>query len=378
MRRFCVIAGVLLVVVLRLGGVAQELELEWEFDLHVLPELYMDTTEFELTYTFFDWEFFANLKYYTRKPPAGMNDYFMDLSFQVDGWLGPVDLDAGLVFDPLLGEGYESSYLEAKTSPWVQLDLSFKATHYAEKLYGSGDVSSYLIVNGAAEYEFPSGMSLGVDVNFDQWGCAGEALGWKDVSISLRDMGPFCGFYDAVVTLDCEGGFDALRLTGDDLVFFGSGLVVFNFDLEFTPTSKSFTLGPELKSPLVVGCVTIYQAFVVDPDDVVDGVAFYGAKFSCAFGECTKVDLGVAFDPSKVPGGFEGEEYEYFKAEFCAPGCCGKKLKGTFAAYFQESSTPIGLSRVVVTAEVPLTPTFSLLFEFESPGTLDIGWTLTF
>lgn len=377
MRRLCIIAGVLLVLALRLGGVAQELGLEWEFDLHVLPELYMDTTEFELTYTFSGWEIIANLKYYTREPPAGENDYFMDLSFQVDGGLGPIDLDAGLVFDPLLGEGYEASYLEAKTSPWVNLDLSFKATHYAEKLLGS-EVSTYLIAKSAVVYEFPSGMSLAVEVNFDQWGCTGEGLGWKDASFSLRDMGPFCGFYDAKVTLDCEGGFGALGLTGNDLVLFGSGLVVFDFELEFTTTSKSFTLSPSLKSPLIVGCLTIYQSLVMGPDVTVDAIEIYGARLSCAFGECTKIDLGFAFDPSKVPGGFEGEEFEYFKAEFCAPGCCGKNLKGTFAAYFQESSSPIGLSRVVVTAEVPLTPTFSVLFGFESPGTLDIGWTLTF
>jgi len=377
--KWAVVGGCLfLAVVLGVIGLGQELELEWETNLHVLPDLVMDYTEFELTYSFSDWQLMTNLKYYTQTPSTTV--YFMDLSFQVDGVVGPLDVDGGLVFDPLLGQGYEASYLEVKTSPWLNLDLAFKAQHYADKLCNS-QTGPYVLYSFRSSYKFTRTMSLSTQLRFDECNCGSMGTTWKDFSIAVNNIGPFCyGLYDVKLITNCDSGFESITVSGDKLYLFDSDLVTFDFDLKFSVDEKSLTVKPKLKSPYALGCLTVYQAIISDPDNPMSmtGYAFYGLKASVALGECTKVEYATALTPGKVPGSFKNDEFEYFKAQFCAPGCCGKKLKGTFSAFFKPNTAPIGLSRVVATAEIPISPSFSLKIMFESPGTFDIGWKLEF
>ncbi|MFC2105451.1 hypothetical protein ACFLS0_01690 [Candidatus Bipolaricaulota bacterium] len=371
-RRWCVIAGCLVsVMVLSVIGAEQSLDFEWDANLHILPDVSMDYVEFEIDYTYGDWQFMTDLKYSDMQ--------FVDLSFQIDGTIGPYDFDGGLVFDPLLAEGYDASYFEVKASPWLSTNVSFKAQHYAEWTSNSL-TGSYLLSTLKGIYKFSKTTSLSTTIKLENFRGAGTAF--KDVSVALNGLGLrfMCdeSLFGATLSMSSDG-FESVSLSGKDIVAIPN-FMEFDFAITYGVDYKSVSLKPSLVLPSIFGCLEIYQQLLIDPDHPlsITGFAIYGVKASINIGECTGIQFGTAFGPRSIPGGLKNDEFEYIKAKFCGPGCCGSPTTGGFDVYFKPVGVPLGISRVVATAVVPVTAGFSVTMMFESPGTLDIGWELAF
>lgn len=371
-RRWCV-AVWFLVMLLGVVGVGQNLSFEWDANLHILPDVEMDYIEFEIDYTYQNWQFMTDIKYFDMQ--------FIDLSFQVDGSYGPLDFDGGVVFDPLFGEGYDGSYFEVKTSNGFSsnFDLAFKVENYAEWTLNS-QTGSYTLSTIKGGYDFYDPISLSSTLRFHNFRCGGS--NFKDVTIAVTGFG--FGFicdqalFGIALSLNCEG-FDSISVSGKDIVAIADFM---EFDISFTYglDYKSFTLTPELILTTFCGNVELYQRMITDPNHPLRilGVSVYGIKCVVYIGTCTKVEFGTAFGASSIPGGLEDDEFEYIKASFCRPGCCGAKITGGFGVYFKPVAVPIGISRVTAYAEIPVSVGFSMMISFESPGTLDIGWELSF
>ena len=357
---------VVLVLILLVGVIvsAQSLTLKWKTNLHILPTLAMDYTSFEVVYSFAEWKITTDFKYRDME--------FIDLSFQVQGKLGPVDIDAGMVFDPL-EDGYESAHFSAKLTSLPQLDLSFRVQHYADWTCDS-QTSSYMLYTLASRLRIGPVASISAKLRFDEF-CTG--ITFKDVSISIDDGGFLCGtLYDAELSFT-KTGFGYFDFSVDN-VFTAYSWLSFDFAVQFGLDYKEVSIESDVASLDFCGAFSLYLDVPIDPDTGMVSLAVYGLKMSLTLSECNKVEIVTALVPGKVPGSFKEDEIQYIKCAFCAPGCCGPQMKGGFQVFFKEEGIPLGISRVVAKAEIPITSSFTVDFLFESPGTLDVGWTLTF
>jgi len=91
----------------------------------------------------------------------------------------------------------------------------------------------------------------------------------------------------------------------------------------------------------------------------------------------------TGFDPAHVPGGFQGDEFEYWKAGFCTPACCGDYYTVEMTAYFSHSSVSLfDLSRLKLGLSYPLFSGFTVDVDLElaviGDPTLNVGWQWEF
>jgi len=94
------------------------------------------------------------------------------------------------------------------------------------------------------------------------------------------------------------------------------------------------------------------------------------------------VEFFTAFEPTRVPGGFQEGEYEYLKLGFCGPACCGGIYRLDLAVFFRHEGGLFGISRILAQGSVPLAPGLAMEPKLELPfgGTaiLSVGWNWRF
>ncbi|HIP98970.1 TPA: hypothetical protein EYH33_00275 [Candidatus Bipolaricaulota bacterium] len=126
--------------------------------------------------------------------------------------------------------------------------------------------------------------------------------------------------------------------------------------------------------PRLTGCLSVYGDVVWDKETFsLNGFALYAYRVRCCFdcGRCPGsrisgpyLELATALDPSRMPSGFRGDEFEYWKLGTCGPACCGGYWTLESTIYFSHSGNLFGLSRLLLTGSIPLLP--GLVWEWEA------------
>ena len=298
-------------------------------------------------------------------------------SFQTGftGSVGDLRLGGGLFFSPSVPE-LRSAYTMASTRI-DQISLGLRTMYYPRS---GSPPAPYLLHN--LRLTLP-GITL--SVRFDEKG----GLEFKDLMVYLRR--PFelcCGIGgQGSLSFTKEQGFSYARLVLSDIPL-GCCDIRLRTTIAFTPYKKELEITPKRKLPCST-CLTIYGDVAWDEESFsLKGFSLYGYKIRCCFGErCPRgpgssLELLTAFDPRRVPGGFQGGEFEYLRLTFCGPACCGDTYKFEAVAYFTPSGSLSGLSRVKLKAEVPVSGVLTLkpALEVFSGGVEDfsIGWDLSF
>lgn len=166
--------------------------------------------------------------------------------------------------------------------------------------------------------------------------------------------------------------------------------IAFDARVKFTLNAKEISLAPRWSA--LKGCLSTYGDVDWDEENsALKGFTIYGWKINCCLvcNACPKgrvrgpyLEWVTAFDPARVPGGFRGEEFEYWKFGTCGPACCGGywSLEGT--AYFSHTAGLFGLSRFVVSGTLPLGTgiliNWSMHLDLTADVVLDIGWDWAF
>ena len=298
-------------------------------------------------------------------------------SFQT-GFTGSVwdlRLGGGLFFSPSVPE-LRSTYAMASTRI-DQISLALRTMYYPRS---GSPPAPYLLHN--LRLTLPE---LSLSARFDEKG----GLEFRDLMVCLRRPLDFCCGIGIQGTLSFtkEQGFSYARLVLSDIVL-GCCDLRLRTTVTFTPDKKELEITPKWKLPCST-CLTAYGDVAWDEESFsLKGLYLYGYRIRCCFGECcprgpgSSLELVTAFDPRRVPGGFQGEEFEYLKVTFCGPACCGDTYKLEAVAYFTPSGSLSGLSRVKLKAEVPVSGVLTLkpALEVSSGGVEDfsIGWDLSF
>jgi len=351
-----VIMGIILV-----GGVmaeAQGLTIEWKTNLHFLPTTSLDYMQFKFDYGVSGWELEGTFQY----TGTGL----VDVSFQADGELGPFDLSAGLAFDPLEPEIYESGYFKAAL---IQegFGVTGKVEHYAE--WPCDPPSPYMLYTLELEAGFAS-----VRLLFDD--CS-HCTRFKEAIFKLEDISFCCGIAcDAQLSFTGEG-FNYLKFKAEEVFGIWSA-ITFDVELELGVDHKSVTLDPKSSIFGAHGCFTLYGDVQLADGATLGGLLIYGYKISCEIGDCSELELVTAFMPDKVPEDFKEDEFEVVRLSLCAPACCGQQLEGKFAVFFSPSGGLLGISRMMVETQVPFSDNLAVEVAFETATSFDVGWRLRF
>ncbi len=286
-------------------------------------------------------------------------------------WAG-LRFGGGILFNPLV-PAYRSAY-GMVSGAWDDLRLGLRVTHYP--LSGTPPAPYLLYVLTL------STSSLSATVRGEERG----GLVFRDALVNVFSVDLCCGV-EAQATLSfTKEGFAYFRAGLVNLPFPCCGMS-FDASITYTADTKTVEFAPRWQ-PLCDACLTVYGDVLWDRDNSSwNGLALYGYKIRCCFGSsCCPAGAGgyveflTAFDPGRVPGGFQGEEFEYAKVGFCGPGCCGGQYTFEATAYFSPTGL-FGLERFKIGGGVPLGGGWVLTpsLEISSSGTsLSVGWQLRF
>ena len=348
----------------------------WNASLQVIPTIAFQTSCLE---TYF---------YQTNEAFAG--DIRVTETFTSSGWtgsdvranirLGDWRASTGITFDPTVA-AYKSSYFSTN---WELFDIywTLRANHYA---VGGGTSGPYLLYTLSARTDF-----LSVTLRADQTDCC---LAFHDALININSCGlSLCKDIPirASLALAEDTGFSYLQLTAHDRIWDG---VSIDMNIKFTTTSKEVSVTPRWTG---WGDANFRLYGNIDwHDGTFDGIELYGFKIRCCFdcGSCPRsrisapyVEFLTGFNPAHVPGGFQGDEFEYWKAGFCGPAsCCTHEFYSVeITAYFSHSSVGLfDLSRLMIKGYFPLFPGFSWewggkLNSFGDDHSFNLGWRWEF
>ncbi|GAB4310239.1 MAG: hypothetical protein Kow0097_11710 [Candidatus Bipolaricaulota bacterium] len=299
-----------------------------------------------------------------RLVAAFAEDGWRDAQLHFSGaWQG-LRFGTGLFFDPQ-GPLYRSGYAMA-SGRWDDLRWGLRVTHYP--LSGTPP-APYLL------YALTLSTSA---VSVSLRGEERDGFRFKDVLVRLPGFDLCCGLRPHATLSVTKEGFAYLRagLTGLPSPCPGLSLDV---AITFSVDQKALEVSPRW-SPYCDACVTVHGDALWDSESSRwEGLALYGYKIRCCFPDAS-IEFVTAFDPSRVPGGFQGDEFEYVKVNVCGSACCGETYSFDAIAFFSPTGL-FGLSRVKTTLSVPLLPSFVLTptLEVEAGGAaLSVGWELRF
>lgn len=306
------------------------------------------------------------------------------LQFSGSGQLGDLRINTGLLFDPQ-GPSYRSSFLATQ---WTGqgMTVGFRADHTA---LGGSPPGPYLLYT----WTLRTG-TLSVTARLEE--PCGQGLSFRDFRAQITGIELCCGITLRGVVSFAECGFECISLYADRIPV-TDGLSV-DVAVRYCLDGKEVSMTPRW-DPICLPCVTLYG----DLDQ--GGTDLYGIKIRC----CLSTDLSipdcpdcpptrcppgsrvgspyleyvVATDPSKVPVGFQGDEFSYVKIGHCGEGCCGGAFDVELAAFFSPSGSLFGLSRIVGYLAVPWSEAlrWTVDVEFDFVGgdtTLTLGWDYRF
>ncbi|MCR4392531.1 MAG: hypothetical protein NUV94_07205 [Candidatus Acetothermia bacterium] len=347
----------------------------WTTYLHVLPGLALDYTRFQVRYGFG----YGSHTWNTRAILLFKDSEFTEMQVHGIGEIGLARIGGGMYFDLRVPE-YRSAYFSI-TARLADLTAILRVQHSAKWGGLPGPYMLYTTTIRAAP--------LTLAIRFDDE-CTGIAF--KDVTVSLKGIGLCCGIcYDATLKFTKAVGFEYIEFTTKDIPFCCG--ISFDAAVKFTVDEKAVTITPKWKD-LGEACIKVYGD-VRWVDKEIQGIDIYGFRIRCCLGEpCPRCPGGkvrspyaefvTALNPKKLAWAkFQGDEFEYMKLGFCGPGCCGAAYSLELTAYFQPAGTLFGISRLLVSASVPVMD--NLAFEVTSgtnvgsgATTLDVGWDLKF
>lgn len=192
-----------------------------------------------------------------------------------------------------------------------------------------------------------------------------DGLQFKDLTAYLFRLGLCCGIEAQGIFAFTKEGFSYARASVTNIPLWCCGLVL-NLTVTFTLEGKAVDIAPRW-TPYCDVCLTVYGDVLWNVENYAfEGLALYGYKVRCCLGGCCPgtsggyFEFSTAFDPARVPGGFQGSEFEYIKIGTCGPGCCGGFYSVDAAVYFASSGSLFGISRVVIGFAVPFSGAFSV------------------
>ncbi len=336
--------------------------------LDLLPAIGLRQNRFELRPRFL----FGTAPWDLRLVAAFTGAEWKDAQGHFTGSWDKIRFGAGLLFNPIAPE-YRSAYFMASWA-WEDLRVGLRVTHYPRS---GTPPAPYLLYNLSL-----STSDLSVTVRAEER----DGLTFKDLTVYLFGVDLCCGI-EATGTLSLtKQGFAYVEASVTNLPLGCCG-VSFDFEVKFAPDAKTVSFTPRW-APFCDACLTVHGDIVWDANTFTwGGFALYGYKIRCCLGSCcpggsgSYVEFLTAFDPSQVPGGFQGDEFEYIKVGACGPGCCGGSYTFEVTAYFAPTGL-FGLSRISITAGIPLSAglVVSPTLEVTTAGltTLALGWRLRF
>lgn len=337
--------------------------------LALLPTIALDTSHIEIRPRFL----FGTAPWDLRFVAAFASEEWRDAQLHFTGSWEKIRFGGGVLLNPV-GPAYRAAYVMASGS-LGDLRLGLRVTHYP--LSGSPPAPYLLYI-----------LTLSTpDLSVTLRGEEREGLTFKDASVNLFGM-PLCCGIEAQGTLSfTKEGFSYVRVVLVQLPFLCCGLTL-DAAVTFTVDGKAVDFSPRW-DPLCDACLTVYGDVLWDRDaSRWDGLALYGYKIRCCFGSpCCPAGAGgyveflTAFDPGRVPGGFQEEEFEYAKVGFCGPGCCGGGYSFEATAYFSPTGGLFGFSRFKIGGGIPLFGGWMLTPALEIAdlgASLSLGWQVCF
>ncbi len=337
--------------------------------LALLPTIALDTSRIEIRPRFL----FGTSPWDLRFVAAFVGGEWRDAQIHFTGSWEKIRFGGGVLFNPV-GPAYRSAYVMA-SGLWEDLRLGLRVTHYPSSGSPPAPYLLYILTLSTP------------DLSVTLRGEEREGLTFKDASVNLFGM-PLCCGIEAQGTLSfTKEGFSYVRVTLVQLPFLCCGLTL-DAAVTFTVDGKAVDFSPRW-DPLCDACLTVYGDVLWDRDaSRWDGLALYGYKIRCCFGSpCCPAGAGgyveflTAFDPGRVPGGFQEEEFEYAKVGFCGPGCCGGGYSFEATAYFSPTGGLFGFSRFKIGGGIPLfggwmlTPALEIV---DIGASLSLGWQVCF
>ena len=335
-----------------------ELSGRWEAKISLLPGPALRSSRLELGTR---WDLFGvtgTLSALADFSASGWRSFYFKWKFTGEG----LSLSGRLTMDPVI-PGYKSSYL-GLTGSWSELRWSLWIRHSA---FGGVPPGPYLLYK-VNIYLPPVSLTVQGEDGVD-------GLRFNDLLVRINEV-PFLSHCLGVrvqgsLFLTKEEGFSYAELEYSNLFQLCCG-VPFKVRVRFTPHSKALFLTP--RWPRLTGCLSVYGDVVWDKETFsLNGFALYAYRVRCCFdcGRCPGsrisgpyLELATALDPSRMPSGFRGDEFEYWKLGTCGPACCGGYWTLESTIYFSHSGNLFGLSRLLLTGSIPLLP--GLVWEWEA------------
>ena len=335
--------------------------------LSILPAPALEFLRLEIRprfrFGFNPWDFRAVLAF------AG--NAWNDAQFHFTGTWEKIRFGSGLFFTPS-GPSYRSGYAML-SMPLGDLNFGLRVTHYPS--YGTPPGPALL------PYLTLSLPGQNLTLRFEEKG----ALTLKDVTFSFYNLTLCCDLTFGGTTVWTKEGFSYARFSITNIPLGCCGLSA-DLGVTFKTEGKEVEFQPRWKAPCEA-CLTVFGDVLWDNETgSLQGLALYGYRIRCCFGpSCCppgpggSVEFLTAFEPGRVPGGFQGEEFEYLKLVFCGPACCGGTYKLELTAFFQPEGGLFGLSRFLVSGIIPLLSGLTLEPKVEIPVggdvSLSLGWT---
>ena len=345
----------------------------WDLELQFLPNIAFQTSRLEFDFTQTNDALTAELRLVSTFTSGGWTGFTAWANAQ----LGSVQASANLTFNPVT-----ATYLSSAGSVNFNLFGIYWSLRVNHSAVGGGTFGPYILYS-----LFAWGDGVSVTVRADQTDCC---LAFHDALINMSSCGlSLCDGIPVQGSLSFtrDEGFSYLQLSAQNIAKIWDGISI-DARLKLTPTSKAVTVTPHWTN---LGNTNFTFYGNADwHDGTLAGITLYGLKIRCCFdcGSCPGAQISApyvefltGFDPTRVPGGFQGDEFEYWKAGFCGPAsCCTNGFYTVEAtAYFSHSSAGLfALSRVKLDLTYPLFPgfTFDINLEMDIVGghNLVLGW----
>ncbi|MBC7093127.1 hypothetical protein H5T53_03860 [Candidatus Bipolaricaulota bacterium] len=398
---------------------------DWSLTFRVLPGVELRSSVLNLKTTLNGWTITSKSTFGdTDQVASGTQIGFTEQAFGLSGVFGPFSITSNVAFNA--GVTKVRCWECDGAGNWVPTDYvvippAYKSADFATSLDFAGIKLDLKVAHWAYPYKCPwpctqtgsymlytVGLTVPpatLEVTFEDC-CTGIMFG--SATLTLTDVGLCCGItYDFELYFTKEKGVEYFLFEIADLFDFCCG-ISFDLSVEFGVDYKIVTLTPKFAG-FGEGCVTIYADVIGWQQFQFAGLEIYGFKLNCPLGDCSfiefmtvlaepPVDDATCSQPSWYEGaGFRTNEYEYIKAKFCGPGCCGGTYSVTATAYFAKPGTIQGglfdLSRLMFSASIPVMSNLSFSITAGLPMDpdvvvasglsagqflLDLGWKFTF
>lgn len=386
---------ILLLLLFAFAGFGQEFGGSWSAQIDLLPDMSFNSTVLMVDYSFAGWTVSTTSEFFEDGRWAWQ-------SFNAFGPVGPVEFDSTVLFAPTaaaflytttraefaaFGVGFtiHTAMVGASIPGYVFTGgPSGGAVIQLERQFGAVTLSSITGL-GARLRNFPiiyTGVGQQTLVFPIDPFPGGLGFTYQEFSVTGLSFCPTI-LFDISLMFSAAQGFDYLSISAKN-IFTLFDVIEIDATATYRPESKEFSISPRL--PGMVACFTFFGdiGFV---NYTIDSFKMQGLKLVYEYAERAEIEMLVAFDVPAVEAivgdVFQGTEYCYIALSVLRPGCCPETTDTLgLTAFFQETGSLFGFSRVVVHANMFLGEHFAFNIEVEAPATgsprMTLGWTVSF